>query len=423
VAPAEPRQAVLIDFEDEAQQRAFAQPPRTEVVSGWATSGSHALKCTLAAGWLNFLDITDEPLLRQMGDYRTLALDFCNPSGRDVHLFAQICDDLALAGKESRFASDWLFLPPSHSTLRFSLSCLPRLWPHEGANMLDARNLRRVWLFTGDDTRIPSQPIVFYLDNIRLEDSGVELPRVPGLVGFDLGLSREAVFPGFTAVTEKSAYDPAVGFGWQGSAPVMGTGTYLDELTCDWAAGGTFAVDLKSGPGNYVVETALDPTNIWGWTNSFRARSLKLNGKEVLGEQMDGPTFLRDRFCLFENEDDTPDLDLWKERVSRINPVRRFEATVGPDGRLTVELTGQNMTGGMCFLVIYPKDKANEGQAYMAALDAIRQERFDAKVNRGVPIPDGPVPAATPADKARGYIAFVRGPDAAFSWVSILWPS
>ena len=83
--------------------------------------------------------------------------------------------------------------------------------------------------------------------------------------------------------------------------------------------------------------------------------------------------------------------------------------TVGADGKLTVEYSGQNAATGMSFLVVYPKEKAAEGAAYMKALDAIRKEVFDARMNLGLPVADGTAPEPTTPEKARGFIAFARG--------------
>ncbi|MFB3893090.1 MAG: glycoside hydrolase domain-containing protein [Phycisphaerae bacterium] len=412
----EPRKLVLLDFDSEADVKPHLQPPVKTISTDHAAPGSkHSLKVTLPSGWFNF-SLDDPAMMKKLADYRTLSIDINNPTDHLLHFYAQVQDELSTAGKEARFDISYGFLPPGKGTINFSLSSLPRLWPHAGAYILDRTKLKKVWIFTGRDTGKYDPPLEFYITAVRAEDSGVTLPQVEGLRAFNFGISHNtgpAVDGAFTAVTQLTpAYSGTTPFGWaRPPSRYFSCAGNPDDLG-NSALGGAFAVNVK--PGQYVVQTCIDPINMWGYSCCYSSRTLRLCGKEVLSEKMDGPTFVRDRYCMFEDDEDTPSTDLWKDRVKKISPVREFECTVGEDGKLTVEYNG-DAAGGMCFVVVYPKEKATQGAAWMAALDAIRKERFDSFIIKGGIQPEGPAPDVTPDDKARGFIAFARPADKALN--------
>lgn len=407
---AEPRTLTLLDFETETEQKANTQGEFKTISTEHATSGTHSLKYTTPGNYLH-LPLQDPAMMKKLADYRTLAFDVYNPSPYPIQYYVKVEDEGSAAGKKSRFANDYNFLPPGPSTVRLSLQSLNRLWPNEGSYVLDPSQLKSITFFLGRDSGTWNPPIVFYVDNVRAENSGIELPRVEGLKAFNFGRARETgSFFGCTAVTEKTpTYTDQTGFGWQKPPQRYFSSGNNPDLLGNSALGGTFTVKLP--PGQYIVQTCIDPMNQWGWSSQFSTRTLKLCGKEVLNETMDGNAFLNQRYCMFEDDEDTPSTDLWNDRVHRISPVRSFEATVSGDGQLTVEYNGTNAATGMCFMVVYPKDKSTEGAAYMAAMDSIRKEEFDAKMNLGLPVADGAAPEPTAQETERGFIAFGRSAD------------
>ncbi len=409
---AEPRALTLLDFETEAEQKANTQGEFKQISTEHATSGKYSLKYTTPSNYLHLVLQDPAMMMKKLADYRTLAFDVFNPSPYPIQYYMKVEDEGSAAGKKSRFANDYNFLPSGPSTVRLSLQSLQRLWPNEGSYVLDPSQLKSITFFLGRDSGTWDPPIVFYVDNVRAEHSGMELPRVERLKAFNFGRARETgSFFGCTAVTEKTpAYTDQTGFGWQKPPSRYFSSGWNPDLLGNSALGGAFILNVP--PGQYIVQTCIDPMNQWGWSSQFSSRTLKLCGKEVLNEKMDGNAFINDRYCMFEDDEDTPSTDLWNDRVHRISPVRRFETTVGADGKLTVEYSGDNAASGMCFLVVYPKDKATAGDAYMAAMDSIRKEEFDARMNVGMPVADGPAPTPTAEEKARGFIAFPRSSDA-----------
>lgn len=408
---------VLLDWEDPAEVQAFQSVlggRAFQAVQEHATSGKTAVKLTCAGGWLNFM-IDNQKLLSQFGNYRKFAIDVFNPSSAPVGMFARVTDKYS-QGSNDRFNSDWIFVGPGQTTLTFELDSLYRTIRNTvpGRPALDRGSIKLFMLsIAADEKNPPKQPIVLYIDNLRLEDSGLELPKVDGLQAYSFTASANPVFPGFTAVTEKAVYDAKSGFGWKGAIGRYGTPGHPDELSGAWALGEEFVADLKSGPGKYVVEVCMDSTALWGWSEHFDKRKLTLNGKAVLEESMDGKTFLRDRYGLFEAEEDTPTTDIWTDRIKRICPIRQYVAEVGEDGKLSVKLeTGGS---GIAFLVVYPQKQEAQGQAFMKTLDAIRKDKYKAVVNVGLPAGDNPPPTPSDEDKQRGCIAFFRTADAELS--------
>ncbi len=402
---AEPRKLVLIDFETDAEQKLYSQGGYRVISTEHATSGKHSLKITTPGNWIG-VGLNDVAMLKNLADYRTLVIDIYNPSPFPIQYYLTVLD-----AKKNRYSKGHNFMPPGQSTIRLSLQALELQWPGEGSYVMDSASLQQISFIVGLNSGKWDPPFVFYVDNIRAEHSGVELPKVEGLKAFNFGRAHQTgSFFGCTAVTDKTPpYSDKTEFGWErGPWPYISS-LCNPDLLGNAVANGKFAVKLK--PGQYIVQTCIDPINQWAWTCQFTTRSLKLCDKEVLSETMDYKAFLRDRYCMFEDDEDTPATDLWNDRVHRISPVREFEATVGDDGKLTVEYNVAGVSG-MSFLVVYPKDKAAEGAAYMKDMDSIRKEVFEARMNLGYPVADGTAPEPTAEEKARGFIAFGRNADA-----------
>ncbi len=134
---------------------------------------------------------------------------------------------------------------------------------------------------------------------------------------------------------------------------------------------------------------------------------------ERLNETMDGEAFLNKVYFRYEEDEDTPNMDLWERRVKPALPLRQYETEVGADGKLKVSCQTQGGWPGMItFLVVYPKAKEAEGKAYMEALEKTRKEAFNNLVPLSLPKTDNPAPKPSAADEALGFIPFVRAIDA-----------
>ncbi|MFC1582225.1 glycoside hydrolase domain-containing protein [Planctomycetota bacterium] len=399
----------LTDFETEADAR-YAKPPNIVVVEAHAKTGTHALRITHPAdqGYYGLrFDTPDMLKIIRAGIAKNpiLTMDIFNPQDKPISFSASGGDHLS-KDYGSRYNEDGLIAPPGWSTFRLNMTGLlcSNSRNFSQRRPLDASQLRFITLFLCPHKG--PEPIVLYLDNVRLEGHG--LPFFEGLKAFDIGPSASAVFPGFTGVNEKKIYTPGAGFGWKG--PMSGwfrSVTNPDDLAGDFGSGAAFLVELA--PGSYVVNVCIDQFGEWGTPPRNTSRTIELNGKAVWSETLSGEEFLRKKYLRFEQSEDTPWTDLWEDRVKAALPIRSFKTEVGADGLLTLRLKA---TGGtpatLSMLVAYPAGRAVEGEAFMASLDKVRKEAFRSLVVFQPPAAEGPAPEADAADKTRGFIPFVR---------------
>jgi len=224
--PAQPRKVMLIDFETEAEQKAHTMGDFMVISTEHATSGKYSLKITTPGNYMG-LSLKDPAMLKKLADYRTLALDVYNPLPFPIQYYVKVED-----AKKARYANDYNFIPPGASTIRLSLQALPLQWPNVGHYVVDPASLQSITFFLGRDSGTWDPPVQFYIDNVRAEHSGVELPKVEGLKAFNFGRGRETgSFFGCTAVTEQiPPYPNKVGFGWQkGPWPILSSGWNPDR--------------------------------------------------------------------------------------------------------------------------------------------------------------------------------------------------
>ncbi|MBN1671529.1 MAG: sigma-70 family RNA polymerase sigma factor [Kiritimatiellae bacterium] len=260
---------------------------------------------------------------------------------------------------------------------------------------------------------------------------GGEAPAPAGVTGpvykFDMGETRSDVWPDFTQVTHKSAYDPAQGFGWT-EAPRYGhsheTGPYPDKLTCDYVSGGgegssyggkfSFALDLPNGRyGVYVLSGDIGRSYFGGAEYLYGRYEIDgpakmphpdiriaAEGREIVRFVQDVATFLKEEYWKHYREQYDPDVDDWRRYID--SRFKRYMATVQvSDGQLNLDFDGLPVNG----LVVYPASDAEGMAGFFETLDAERKRDCLVK-----PAPRTPKEPATPrdVDRARGYIPFVR---------------
>ncbi|MCW8129318.1 MAG: hypothetical protein KIS92_02950 [Planctomycetota bacterium] len=402
-ARAAEQSVLLADFEAPGD-KAFEKPPESTIVAEHAKQGAHALKFVHGGeGYPGFridAGAAMDKLHEHFERFPLLTMDLFNPQDFPVPLGAS-AGDAQSKDYGSRFNEDGLSAPPGWSTLRLNLTGLlcsnSNNW-HE-RRPLNAKDLRFLVVFMHPHTR--GKPVTLFVDRVRLENDG--LPKVEGLRAFDFGPAVSGVFPGFTAVNERTNFDAKAGYGW------VNPGRHArvanpDMLGGDFGSGGSFG--LKVEPGAYVVQMVIDAFGEWQGPQVWSERSVAINGKTVLEEKTDGPTFLKNCYLQFEETDDLPGTDLWEERVKPALPVRTFEAEAGADGMLSIVAKNDRGPAPVAWLVVYPKAKADEGAAYMKTLDARRKEFFESAVNKILPKPNAEAFAPEPAETARGFALF-----------------
>ena len=364
-----------------------------------ATHGRYAYRIDHTGKGYAGITIDDPKILRQLKDYPLLLVDLYNPQDTTLQFSCRI-DDAGSVDYGSRYNNDSCIAPPGKSTLEVNLTGLTKSNARNfnQRDQLDVASLKLVTIFLG-----PGSARKLYFDNVRLEGSG--LPQVEGLAAYDFGPPMAPVYPGFTGCTNQVTYNDERGFGWVG--PIRARNVYLpDALTGDYANGNEFRVKVPNG--TYEVQLCLDGFGIWGWYPHWEWRRLSLNGRVVLDEKMTGEQFLRGFYLAHEGYEDLPGQDLWERYIAPRQVIRRYSTEVR-DGLLRVHLRGSDPSvQALMFVVLYPEQVRDEGRQWMAALGQRRRTRFNTSMVVQVPEADGDPVVPTPADRARGFIPFVR---------------
>ncbi|MFB3892630.1 MAG: glycoside hydrolase domain-containing protein [Phycisphaerae bacterium] len=377
------------------------EPVKSEgkAVAEQATDGTHSLKVESDGQGYMGLAIEDGATLRKFRDYVLLKVDVFNPQDAPVHCGARI-DDAKSTSYGTRYNNDNLVVPPGKSTIEINLTGLTK----SNARNFDARDrvdletlkLVNFWISP------VGKPVTLFFDNLRLEGAG--LPKVEGLRAFDFGPVGAPVFPGFEGCTDKAVYNADRGYGWAG--PDLATIAYTpDALTGDCVSGKEFRLNLPNG--SYEVNLCWDMFGLWHTLPSYTWRKLAINGKTVIDEKLTGKEFLDKFYYAHEDDEDLPGQDLWEKFIASYQKIHRFTAEV-TDGVLKIEpQSDQGMGRGICFLVVYPEAKKDEGAKFMETLNARRKAKFNAEMVVNVPKAAGEEVKPTDADKARGFIAWV----------------
>jgi len=407
--PAADDRFVLSDFEKDGD-KAYEAPPQVTLAKEHAKSGAQALKILHTGEGYHGITFDKKDQLAKFGEFPMFKMDIFNPHDFTV-VFTASAGDAKSTNYVTRYNNDGLAAKPGWSTLQINLTGLTRSNSNNfhQKEALDAKSLTFLKFFLCPNSR--KEPTVLYFDDPRLEGDG--LPGVEGLHAFDFGPAKSAVFPGFTGVNEKTKYSPEAGYGWQGSTYWHKRPSNPDDLGGDYGSGDLFVADLKSGAGTYVVEMCIDAFGEWQTGQFFTQRSVELNGKQVHTETLDGSGWLKQRYLAYEDDEDTPGMDLWEKRVKPFLPVRRFEAEVAADGKLSVKVASPDHGGKLIsFLVVYPKAKETEGKAYMEALEKVRAQGFRNEVVLSAPKPEREAPKPSGAEASLGFITFVRSAEA-----------
>lgn len=154
------------------------------------------------------------------------------------------------------YTEDILIPGPSSSTFTIEYDALIDAGVIEGtAGNLDGQYTAQepTVVTSKPDTYSTTPPTVYYTPPASEPPAGTTASAGPFY--FDFGTATSAVAPGYTPITESTAYDPAVGYGWGDVTKVASRdrGVADDPLGSDFClpAGTPFYVDLANG--KYVV--------------------------------------------------------------------------------------------------------------------------------------------------------------------------
>lgn len=371
-----------------------------QAVKDHATAGEYACRLESKPDTFVSLQIADPAILRAFATYSALKIDIFNPQDRPVTFFARI-DDSQSTNYGSRYNKDDCIAPPGKSTFEIDLTSLTCSNARNFAERrkIDTSKLKLVSISLGDSPKTT----VLFMDNVRLTQEG--LPKYAWLKAFDFGPAKSAVYSGFESANEETPFTPARGWGWIG--PVWVNTCWIpDSLTRDSAAASEFRIALPNG--SYEVNIGMDPFAMWGEYPAWLQRSVYINGREVVNARRTPAEVGTQGTFAHEDDEDLSGQNLWDKFIATHQHVIRQTAQV-TDGILSVRTDSDTNWGkAMTFMVVYPAAQEKEGRQWMDALDKQRRESFAATMVVTVPPATGQAPVANDADKARGFIPFIR---------------
>ncbi|HYF50644.1 MAG TPA: hypothetical protein VEJ63_14625 [Planctomycetota bacterium] len=398
---------VLVDFEkeedvnyfynndwDEAKQVDNKIPLTKE--KNWsdqhATSGKKSLK------------VTNEYLRVETGDwsgYESLDIDFFVEGDQIINLTVCVADEAWLEkGKNywNRHNSHYP-LKPGKNSVSLPVNGLFRGEAggrgHDIPNTIDTSKVRRF------DLGFDYKKSTVYIDNLRL----VKETPPEGVQSFDFGPEQQNVFPGFKPITWNTVYGKN---GNKAGLRIAANGrsrarddTFPTRLYQDWVAfnedNNEFIVEVPNG--KYHGWIMFSDCGYWGGeTSKHKLRTVMAEDMEVARQE--NPDGAADHLYRFENVEPLPGDSLWELYMKHIFQPVRFTAEV-KDGTLNIRPTADNWWARVAAVIIYPDDKKEAGEKYVADIEARNRKEFEDKAQFLGPKPKNlDIPAAA---KAAGY--------------------
>jgi len=371
-------------------------------VTEHATRGGRAVK-VLLRGEYPGISLT-RPASSDWSKYDTLKIDLFNPSEEVLRMQINLRD--RASGPEYQNRANLGFrVRPGPTTFELSLSGLKTT----GGRVMDRTHVASLLIMFA----APKEPVEVFIDSVRLVK---EKPlEVAGLEAFDFGPADSPVFPGFTLVTERTAYDDRTGFGWLDTRNLVSADRVTPGvLERDWVRGAaTFAVKVPNG--KYHVWMLSADSGDWCFREHWSEKRIKAQGRTVYERRMTHDEFLKQFFANLDVED-LPGQDVYMLYVeSRWWPVE-FDVEV-TGGRLEVSLEGDPWATLVNAIVLYPFSQRDAGDAWLKNLADRRRRDFYMKFVE-VPVPEKRVEVfPNETEKKRGYVVFQR------PWSEPVWPT
>ena len=364
------------------------------VVSEHATEGAKALRI-------------DKGFVAMEGAQSWLGYDYLK-----VDLFTDAKDVMQLSVEIRDSATDGYWtrvnyetvIPPGQSTLILPIKTLYVGEKSRPGRALNLNAITRLVFSLGDNPKAP-----LFIDNLRLErDDSARDAIFTELRAFSFGPADKPAYDGFKAVTPNTLYTKERGYGlknakvWRAFDVLQPEPLYQNFICIE---SGGLAVDLPNG--KYRVFVNIDnPSGYWGEYQFYRQRSILAQGKPVVTESMNFET-LKKKYFRFWNVEDLPADNTFDKYQKAYFQEKTFDVEV-TDGQLFLEFQGSSFACSVSAVIVYPAEKAAEGEKFLKYAEGKRRFYFDNYFKRILHQPSGDQLKATDEDTKRGYVAFQR---------------
>lgn len=335
--------------------------------------------------------------------YDWLEIDVENASGAPQMLTVEIRDDKT---KDYWSRVNWnASVPPGRSTVYVPLQAfVGEKSVINERRRLDLNRITRLVLNTED---VASDLVI---GSVRLVTEQPFKSDFPELIRLDVGPLAGPVMAGFTALPPSIRYRPERGYGLSADAKIgrVEDRRHPDDLLRDWISFHSGGLDIDLPNDVYRVWMMVEDPGYWDYYPSFYRRLVWAEGKVVLDERRSQQDFLT-RYFRHANDEDLPKDDIWRRYIPvRYKPLE-FDVKV-TDGQLNLRFeSGQDPHAvPLSALIIYPKSKAAQGEAYLAELwDRLKQgfERENHHVQPSLPLHEKP-----PANSFNGAVSIFQRP-------------
>ena len=257
---------------------------------------------------------------------------------------------------------------------------------------------------------IPEKPEApLFVDNLRLaRDETTPKTLFGELYAFDFGTSTSPVMEGFTPITPATLYSKGRGYGlldakvWRAFDALQPDPLYQDFMCIE---SGGLAVDVPNG--RYRVFVNWDnPSGYWGEFQTYAKRTMLAEGAPVVSDTMDLASFTQ-KYFRFWNAEDLPTDNTFDKYQKAYYRERTFDVEV-KDGQLSIVFQGENWACSVAAVVIFPVERAAEGERFLRYVGERRRFHFDNYFKRVLHRPAGDPLQPTDTDRKRGYVVFTR---------------
>jgi hypothetical protein len=295
-------------------------------------------------------------------------------------------------------------VPSGSSTMSIPLSSLYVGEKAKPGRALNLAAVTRLALSIGDKSadRV-------YIDNLRLQrDPMIRGLLFEGLHAFDFGTEHSPVLEGFSQITHATTYKSERGYGLKsikGAKEIdclQPDPLYQDAICIE---SGGLAVDVPNGRYRVMVNIDGAP-QYWGNYQTYERRTVLAEGRPVVQETCDFER-QKQRYFRFWISEDSPLDNAFEKYVKPAFNEKTFDVDVN-DGQLNLEFTGNDTACCVSTVIIFPTEKAMQGETFLKAVKVRRKFHFENNFHRIPHQPTGDSLAPTQSDIQRGCVTFSR---------------